>query len=151
MSLYNLLFGTNAAADFLLATLNLKRDDFGRFRDCFPNQEGTRIIVHTRCGGGNREYYQWLFEEMSKHPNYISNADEDFDCTYCDFVFSVPEKFKNTVKAISEITDKTSPPEKWTKLMDDLKNKEQTPEVARAMEVGKQLFDALNVKENGQK
>jgi hypothetical protein len=51
--MYNMIFGTSKAAPLLLAVLGLKREDTGRFRDCFLTEQG-EIAVYTRNGGGNR-------------------------------------------------------------------------------------------------
>lgn len=51
--MYNLIFGQNEYAGVILATLGLKRDDVGRFRDCYV--AGDRIVVYTRNGGDNRK------------------------------------------------------------------------------------------------
>ena len=93
MSLYNMLFGQNPASGFLLASLNKTSDEFGRFRDAYyeKTDDGGKIIVYTRCGGGNREYYQEVFDEMETHPLFIKEYDDDFDCTYAYFEFNAPE------------------------------------------------------------
>src|SRR5688572_23415563 len=105
MSLYNMLFGMNAAADLLLAILDLTRSDVGRFRDCYAAMEEgePRIVVHTRNGGGNREHWGdddveagedcdctgcVITYRMPTHPNYIRDDDDDFDCTYADVIYS---------------------------------------------------------------
>lgn len=89
MSLYNMLFGQNPDAGKLLGLLGKTQDDFGRYRDVFI-QDGY-IVVHTRNGGGNRESYEYVFEEMSEHPWYSHDEDDDFDCTYANIYFKVPE------------------------------------------------------------
>ena len=89
MSMYNMLFGMNPDADALLRLLGKTREDFGRFRDVYV--DNGYIIVHTRCGGGNRESYEEVFEEMSEHPWYTHDEDDDFDCTYADIYFKIPE------------------------------------------------------------
>jgi hypothetical protein len=76
----------------------------GRFRDIyFENQDGSapKIILYTRNGGGNRDYYNWVFELLEKHPLYIQDYDDDFDCTYAYIEFKAPEsivKFFDGVK-----------------------------------------------------
>lgn len=65
----------------------------GRYRDIYLNSDGTKIILYTRNGGGNRPYYTYVFRILRKHPNYIDDYDDDFDSTYAYIVFSVPEKF----------------------------------------------------------
>jgi len=76
----------------------------GRFRDIyFENQDGStpKIILYTRNGGGNRDYYSWVFELLEKHPLYIQDYDDDFDYTYAYIEFKAPEsivKFFDGVK-----------------------------------------------------
>lgn len=96
----------------------------GRFRDIyFQNEEGEhpKIILYTRNGGGNRDYYDWVFELLSDHPLYITDYDDDFDSTYAYIEFKAPdsiikffegiktgkipnvsEKFKNEIKEMQD-------------------------------------------------
>ena len=104
MSLYNTLFGTNPAAKFLLASLEKGYDDFGRFRDAFYEQkdDGTGvIIVYTRCGGGNREDYEYVFNEMETHPQYLTNYDDDYDSTYAYIEFLAPDSVNEFFKDVN--------------------------------------------------
>ena len=92
MSLYNLVFGMNPDSDKLLALLGKTKADFGRFRNVYL--EDGYIIVHTRNGGGNREDYTDVFDEMSEHPWYSHDEDDSFDCTYANIYFKIPDDFK---------------------------------------------------------
>lgn len=122
MSLYNMLFGVSPSKDILLGLLDLSSDSFGRFRDCYLEKRDEQIVitVHTRCGGGNREDYQEVFEMMSLHPRYLGNDDCDYDSTYADIYFSVPE---NSVEKIKEMYEalpdeqKLSAKDKWQKIL----------------------------------
>ncbi len=125
MSLYNMLFGVNPAAQVILAILGLKPTDIPRFRDCYVENDetaGYRICVHTRTGGGNRDYYEdeatcrdsypEYFEAgkeapagpwnagLRANPHYISDADDSFDSTYANFYFRLPEKWKAVLEAL---------------------------------------------------
>lgn len=131
MSLYNLLFGVNQDADELLKMLNLTEDDFGRFRDAYLNENGTNIIVYTRCGGGNRDYYEGVFLKMEKHPEYVTDYDDNYDCTYAYFVFNVPEKFKKQAKLMSDKTKPKSIHEKFQEAVDDMDKKGEDSEYAK--------------------
>ncbi len=88
--LYNILFGEFEHAEQLLEILDLNREMFGRYRDCLLNEDGTRIVVLTRCGGNNRQDYDKVFELMEKHDCYLGNSDDPSDETYCYFEFKVP-------------------------------------------------------------
>lgn len=89
MGLYNVLFGMNQQADQLLAVLGLTRSSVGRFRDAFV-ADG-EIAVYTRNGGGNRDDYQDVFDELRQHPCYLRDEDDAFDCTYATIYFRIPE------------------------------------------------------------
>lgn len=117
MSLYNILFGENASQkEFLFSLLGKTSGDFGRYRDIYVTDE--HIVVHTRCGGGNREDYEDVFEEMSTHPLYDYDQDDDFDCTYADIYFRHPEQYRDLLKEMAVGT--VTPSEKWKILFDAL-------------------------------
>lgn len=119
MSLYNMLFGSNPAGPVILATLGLAPDDVGRYRDCYVERvsEGEyRIVVHTRNGGGNREDYEDVFEALSDHPLYLGNEDDDFDCTYADIYFALPDEFATELRALADEQEFVKPSAKWQAL-----------------------------------
>ncbi len=109
MSLYNMLNGTNSISQKLLALLKLTEGDFGRYRDTYVS--GNYIVVHTRCGGGNREDYEDMFDEVSNHPWYSHDEDSDFDNTYADIYFAIPDD--ETRSLIALIGTGQTPDEKW--------------------------------------
>lgn len=113
MSMYNMIFGMNPDSDKLLALLGKTRADFGRFRDVF--MEDGYIVVHTRNGGGNRDDYLDVFDEMSDHPWYSHDADDDFDCTYANIYFKLPENEKLIV-ILKDLEAGGSPSHKWSDL-----------------------------------
>ena len=121
MGLYNMLFGVNPAFPILLSSLNLSYHgeklqidgDYspGRFRNIFLETDGSKVVLYTRNGGGNRDcwdageecetatkpeehnhgcvaYINW---KLTQHPLYIRDYDDDFDCTYASFEFNLPE------------------------------------------------------------
>jgi hypothetical protein len=117
--LYNMLFGENDKAGFLLGLLGKTAGDFGRYRDVYVTED--HIVVHTRCGGGNREDYEDVFEEMSTHPLYSYDEDDDFDCTYADIYFRHPDEYKEILKEMSKGT--ITPAEKWEMMFKALEQK----------------------------
>lgn len=118
MSLYHLVFGQHPAADLVLATLGLTRGHFGRFRDCYLH--GGEIAVYTRCGGGNREDYQEVFDEMAEHPCYLRDADDDFDSTYATIWFRYPEAFAEELRKL-EAKEPFQPSERWQQAIEALR------------------------------
>lgn len=116
MSLYNMLFGMNPDTDKLMTLLGKSPADFGRFRNCYL--EDGYIVVHTRCGGGNREGYEDMFDEISQHPWYSHDQDQDFDCTYADIFFKIPEGID-----LSALNQGANPEQQWAALFDALNKK----------------------------
>ena len=111
MSLYNTLFGMNPDSDKLLEILGKTREDFGRFRNVY--MEDGCIIVHTRCGGGNRDDYEDMFSDMEDHPWYSHDADDDYDCTYADIYFRIPEGAEQTFVALQNLDAGNKPKDQW--------------------------------------
>ena len=108
MSLYNMLFGENEIAPALLAALGLVESNIPRFRDCFIQED--KIVIHTRTGGGNRDYYDSTNDEntdgpwnssLTEHPKYLYDEDDHFDFTYANFYFSFPEEYAKDLEAIA--------------------------------------------------
>lgn len=109
MSLYNIFNGYNPSSAQLLNLLQLSPGDFGRYRDIYST-DGF-IVVHTRCGGGNRDEYQGVFDRATEHPWYDHDEDCDFDCTYADIFFKIPEGEVQTIVAL--LGNHTTPGEAW--------------------------------------
>ncbi len=127
MSFYNMLFGENQSSELLLKILGITENDIPRYRDIYWN--GKHIVIYTRTGGGNREFYE---NEESKILNYgeeygkdyngpynddlrkidgfICDFNDDYDCTYASFLYEVPKKYLDIIKGIPE---SLSPAEKW--------------------------------------
>ena len=109
MSLYNYLFGSNPAETWINRILTKEGvPEFPRYRDAwieYPNEHEDekllkitpnriQFVVLTRTGGGNRDEYGDENEQISSHPLCISDDDSDFDTTYAEFRFKIPEKYK---------------------------------------------------------
>ena len=112
--------GVQPATFFLLPMLGKHPDEYPRFRDCFAGKQNTDsevdqfgipvqkhgeeelISVYTRVGGGNRESYEKEIEAMRAMPEYVTDFDDDFDCTFATFVFNVPERFKTDFRKLKE-------------------------------------------------
>ena len=127
MSLYNQLFGINQAAPILLKIIGINREDIPRFRDCFIS-DGC-IVIHTRTGGGNRDYYDCPNEEntegpwnsnLTSNPYYLCDEDDEFDWTYANFYFKYPEEYAEDLKAIEKQIEDYTPSEKWQSLFKEL-------------------------------
>lgn len=158
MSLYNMMFGTNPLAGVALEALQLSPDDIPRFRDAYFDAEENHLVIYTRTGGGNREYYGGpdgydnadyegpFNEDLEAHPNYLRDEDDDFDSTYAYFYFSIPESFApifETFKSLGAGQD-LNPTEKFAKMIEDLESGNDTPESARALTVGKSIVEQIS-------
>jgi hypothetical protein len=117
--MYNIVFGENSIADDILSTLGLNKASVGRFRDAFVmNGE---IVIYTRNGGGNREQFQPIIDELKKHPCYLRDEDDDFDSTYCSIYFKFPEEYKEGLELVNEkrVWD---PSQRWLDAIEAIKN-----------------------------
>ena len=104
MSFYNLVCGVTHATFFVLPVLGKHPGEYPRFRDCFigdPEHSGTegKIIVYTRTGGGNREGYAEENAVLTEMDGYLFDYDDDFDSTFANWVFNVPERWRPDVDA----------------------------------------------------
>jgi len=169
MGLYNVLFGTNPLAPVLLAVLGLRPvwEDVGRFRDVWITEEG-RIVILTRNGAGNREC--WEFEgcnptsrdpkdhdprclvrinwNLTRHPNYVRDYDDQYDPTYAYFEFYVPERYRDLTKSLLEaqsgeyrrsLEERFKGTVKEIMEMDEKKFKEKYPDLYKIMEILREL------------
>jgi hypothetical protein len=105
----------NPDSDKLLSLLGKTKADFGRFRNVY--MEDGCIVVHTRNGGGDREDYEDVFDEMSEHPWYSHDADDDFDYTYANIYFKIPEGSQETYMALMDFNKGENPSKQWSELL----------------------------------
>jgi hypothetical protein len=128
MSFYNMINGMNATLAMLLSPfLPIRADKFPRFRDIFLGDDEATvkgdIYIYTRMGGGNRECWNegpggaacecsaCEADLIEANNQCVSRYDDDFDCTFCTFVFNVLDEDKNdfllvTTGKIKETSDK---------------------------------------------
>lgn len=153
MSLYNALFGKNKDSDLLLKIIGIDQPDgkyqSGRFRDIYLNADGSKIILYTRNGGGNRDEYQPLIDILATHPNYLKDYDDDFDSTYAYIEFSVPEEFREEVKSLATGKDPEKIGDAFQRLTKDIDSNKNTEEVARAKRVGEKIFGDIEGRKDG--
>lgn len=154
MSLYNMLFGTNPFSGVLLQILGTTQDNIPRYRDCFLSEDGSEIIIHTRTGGGNRDAYEkggeyWEEGQIDNDtlravPGFKHDADDDFDRTYADFHYAIPDAFKEQAALLKDLGAVTNPAERWQEVLDGLRKGDTTkPEIQRALAVGEQIMGKL--------
>lgn len=163
MSMYNFLFGTNPFSGLLLEILGAETASIPRYRDCYLNDEGN-IVIHTRTGGGNRDAYErdgeyWEEGQIDNDtiralPGFKGDADDDFDSTYADFTFAVPEAFKPQVELLKTMGGIQNPGERWQEMLEGLRKGDTSkPEVQRALAAGErimgQITAAMNAGETG--
>lgn len=144
MSLYNSMFGVNKEMPELLGMIGVNAEYFSRFRDVDLTNKGTTIRVFTRLGGGNREYFQEIWNKIRKHELYIKDYDDDFDCTYAYIEFKVPENYKETAKRMFKGEPKTFE-EKFKKELEEM-DKPGTKAFETSERIVRQIVNAI---ENG--
>jgi hypothetical protein len=140
--MYEMVFGDGLNGMFLLAYLGFtEKKDVGRYRSAWIEigEDGKpRIAIYTRNGGGNRECCEdgkienckctgcIITKILPKHENYLSDVDDDFDCTYATVYFSIPDKLKDVLSKHDKdwekkIQQKVDMSEMWKKAIDSLK------------------------------
>lgn len=107
MSLYGVLGLDNSrsVSNELHDMLKLSDYDTGRYRDMYLSKDGTRIILLTRNGGGNREWQEDSIKSLQSHPLYRKDRDCDWDETYAEFFFTVPEEHADRCKELIRLTN----------------------------------------------
>ena len=102
-----MMHGVQPVTFFVLPMLGKHPDEYPRFRDCFLGDKehpeyDDHIHVYTRTGGGNREAYQAENDEMRSMPDYVTDWDDSFDCTFASWVFRVPERWRDDFAKIKD-------------------------------------------------
>ena len=146
MSLYNKLFGVNPYATSLL--LILGGPEVPRFGDCYLN-EASEIVIVTRTGGNNREAYKAENAALTQVPGYLRDEDDGFDHTYAYFFFAAPEDFADAIAEIKTGQGPRDPMGGFRKLIEDMKTGRETPAVAHALDVGRQILSKVEKAANG--
>lgn len=164
MSLYNAVHGFNPMAGVLLSILGVTRDEIPRFRDCYF--DGKHIVIYTRTGGGNREYYENLEDCKDNYPEYFTQGedppsgpwnddlrmiqgfvydeDDSFDSTYASFYYTVPEQFNYLSDKLNSMAQKETQAERWEASLERIKTASpDDPMVQRLTETFGQLFTIL--------
>lgn len=146
MSLYNSLFGTNEDTPVLLGMIGVNKEYFDRFRDVDLIENGTKIRVFTRLGGGNRKEYKETWKKIQNHELYIRDYDDDFDYTYAYIEYNIPEKFKETAKKMFK-GEPISFKDKFEKELDEM-DLEGTEANERAKKIAEKFMKAIETDNN---
>lgn len=170
MSLYNAIFGVNPLAYVVMAALKTDSNNVPRFRDAYFDADENRLVIYTRTGGGNRDYYEseescreaypeyFVGDDKVEHPNgpwnedlrnlsgYIGDEDDDYDCTYAYFYYDIPTAFVPIFNSLRDIGagQDINPSERFERLIEDMRNGEINESTERAMAVGQSLLAAIN-------
>jgi hypothetical protein len=78
----------NIDTEVILKAIGIKEEDIPRLRGV--GIDDGKILIHTRTGGGNREYYESENEALRANPYFLHDEDDDFDCTYANFWYRIP-------------------------------------------------------------
>jgi hypothetical protein len=142
--LYNTLFGRNPFERILLKAINIDMDKIPRYRDCYLTNDGN-IVIYTRTGGGNREFYEAANEneesdypgpynsDLRANPNFINDEDDSFDPTYAYFYYKVPEEHKGACDLLSKLGAIRNPNESWHNLLDRMSKGQDNAELQAYM------------------
>jgi len=84
----------NPDNETILVALGIKEDEIPRFRGAMI--EDGKVLIHTRSGGGNRDWLADGNAMLASNEYYIEDADDDFDCTYANFWFRIPDSLQNS-------------------------------------------------------
>ena len=102
--LYNMMFGYNPDCLWIMPMLGRKENEWPRFRDCWVEEQDNGeylIVIYTRVGGNNRNC-GYGEEELYEDPLFVETVDDDFDNTFAEYKFKVPEKWKTDFDLILE-------------------------------------------------
>lgn len=94
MSLYS--------APLCLGILGVDHKEIARFRDAWFSDDGKRIIILTRTGGGNRTEYAGSNARLTHLPDYLSTSDDNFDSTFARFEYLVPEEIQKYTAMLAQ-------------------------------------------------
>lgn len=92
--LYNMVFGTDPSAPFVLAMLSIPPKTIPRLRDAYPHFGKKKFAIITRCGSKYHDEYREQVDALRAHPEYVEDYDDPFDDTYCTFIFEIPVEYR---------------------------------------------------------
>lgn len=98
---YNIINGYNPACFWIMPLLGRHENEYPRFRDCYLEESNNEylIVIYTRVGGGNRNC-GYGEEKLYKDPLFVETVDDEFDNTYAEYKFKIPERWKNDFNKI---------------------------------------------------
>jgi hypothetical protein len=65
--------------------------DFPRYRDATIKTTHPEVVILTRTGGGNREYYEDENDALTCLTGYKDDQDSSFDSTYAEWKYEIPK------------------------------------------------------------
>ena len=66
--------------------------EFPRYRAVTVYPDKPLVVVRTRTGGGNREYYEEENEALRNLQGFEEDEDDDFDRTYAYWHYRIPDE-----------------------------------------------------------
>jgi len=95
VTMFDLAIGTSGYPPMILGMAGLTPDMIGRYRDHWLERSEAGVLImalYTRNGGGNREEYAEHLRQMHDLDSFVSDADDEFDSTYCTLRFRVTKE-----------------------------------------------------------
>lgn len=84
---------------------------------------------------------------LPKHPLYIKDRDDDFDCTYATIYFKFPEEHKDLLLKL--VSGKFEPDKRWAEALDALKKGKRPDVEAKMWPVVEKINEALKKGDGG--
>lgn len=105
MSLFNMAAGFSPLVQLAMDMIGKTPKEFPRFRDAYVDFDNPSVVVMTRTGGGNREWYETPEEgpsnaDIRAMPGYAGDWDDDFDRTFAYWRFSVDAEKMDELKKL---------------------------------------------------
>ena len=79
---------------------------FPRYRELHVCKKFPRVRVSTRTGGGNREEYEDFNDYLTCLEGYVRDYDCEYDNTYAEFIYDIPERSHHLWKSFVERVSK---------------------------------------------
>lgn len=155
--MYGMVVGMHPLAANWLAALGLDVGSVPRFRDAWlvekegydPHGNKLVINIHARCGKDawtdDAQEEQW--KKLQEHPEFIQVYNCEYDDTYSNMEFVVPEKLMTKLKEL--LSDLT--PEQREFIVDNRTQKEMWDQAMERLDFGEAVREAAAAKENESK
>jgi hypothetical protein len=140
--MYNGLFGFDPQVQLVLAALRVESQEVPRFRDAFFLAASFELMLYTRTGGANREFFAKENEALRNLAGFVRDEDDGLDSTYACWFYKVPGRMRAYFKLVYQRGGgrQPLPAERWRQLFADMKAGVETDDTRRAHEYGERVI-----------